>query len=95
MEGIIRIDGFPADVTVVWKPGRDAGYISLDISATSDDTLSQAADSALYAYARALKAFMLYGPEIERSARIRRWVTVGVVAVLLLAAGIVYLRLKR
>ena len=95
IEGVIKIDGFPADVTVAWKPGRDAGYTCLDISATSDDTLSQAADSALYAFARAYKAITLYGPEIERNARIKRWVTAGVVVVALVIAAFVYLRMRR
>ena len=92
--GVIRADGFPAEVTVAWKPGRDTGYICLDISANSDDTLSQAADSALYAFARAYKAMAHHGPEIERMARIRRWITVCVLVVVVIIAGYVYLRLR-
>lgn len=94
IDGVIKIDGYPADVTVAWKPGRDAGYVCLDISATSDDTLSQAADSALYAFARAYKNYSLHGPEIERMARLRRRITIGVLVAAALIAGFLYLRLR-
>jgi hypothetical protein len=51
--GTIRVDGIPASVTVAWVPAGDR--IKLDIAATSHDTLSKAADSALYRFARSYK----------------------------------------
>jgi hypothetical protein len=55
--GAIRIDGEPAQVKVGWKiDTKDEGnrYL-LDIEADSSDRLSEAADRAMYALARAYK----------------------------------------
>jgi hypothetical protein len=55
--GVIRVDGEPAQVKVAWKiDAKDEGnrYL-LDIEADSSDRLSEAADRAMYALARAYK----------------------------------------
>jgi hypothetical protein len=55
--GVIRSDGEPAQVKATWKrDAKDAGnrYL-LDIEASSSDRLSEAADRAMYALARAYK----------------------------------------
>jgi hypothetical protein len=55
--GVIRMDGEPAQVKITWKiDTKDEGnrYL-LDIEADSADRLSEAADRAMYALARAYK----------------------------------------
>lgn len=50
VEGRVSIDGYTAYMTVEWKPHRDQQRVKLDIAATSNDTLSRAADSAMYMF---------------------------------------------
>ena len=56
VEAKVYTDGYPALLTVEWHPHRDGERIRLDISASSRDELSRAADSALYRFADAFKA---------------------------------------
>lgn len=56
VEAKVYTDGYPALLTVEWRPHRDGERIRLDISASSRDELSRAADSALYRFADAFKA---------------------------------------
>jgi hypothetical protein len=56
VEAKVYSDGYPALLTVEWRPHRDGERIRLDISATSRDELSRAADAALYRFADAFKA---------------------------------------
>lgn len=56
VEAKVYTDGYPALLTVEWHPHRDGKRIRLDISASSRDALSRAADSALYRFADAFKA---------------------------------------
>lgn len=65
IEGVIRIGGEPAQTRVSWRQEGDHRS-RLDIAATSDDTLSRAADSALYTYARSYKAVGWPDPERDR-----------------------------
>jgi hypothetical protein len=82
VEGKIYIDGYPALLTVEWKTHRDGQRVQLDVSATSNDELSRAADGALYRY---LGAFKKVTPEElaelpKRRARNRAFAVVGLVA---------------
>jgi hypothetical protein len=92
--GVIRIDGEPAEVRISWKPGRE-GRVRIDIAATSDDTLSQAADSALYTYASSYKAVGWPNPERDRQERRQRLLKVGggLLSVVLLGA-LIYILVK-
>ncbi len=56
VEAKVYTDGYPALLTVEWHPHRDGERIRLDISASSRDVLSRAADSALYRFADAFKS---------------------------------------
>ncbi len=56
MEGKIYSDGWPAYVTVEFRPYRDGERTMLDISATSGDTLNRAADEAMYRFGRTFSA---------------------------------------
>ena len=55
VEGKVYIDGWPALLTVEWKSHRDGVRTRVDISATSADELSRAADEAMYKFAAAFK----------------------------------------
>lgn len=90
IEGIIKAGGEPASVRVSWYPGRE-NRIRIDIAATSDDTLSQAADSALYTFAGSYKAVGWPNPERERQERKELWLRrtrIGLGTVLVL--GVLY-----
>lgn len=56
VEAKVYTNGYPALLTVEWHLHRDGERIRLDISASSRDELSRAADSALYRFADAFKA---------------------------------------
>jgi hypothetical protein len=60
IEGRIFVNGWPALVTVEWRPHRDGKRVCVDIAATSNDELSRAADEAMYRLAREFKAI---GPD--------------------------------
>lgn len=94
IQGVIRIDGEPADVRISWRPGRE-GRVRVDIAASSDDTLSQAADSALYTYASTYKAVGWPSPERDRRERQQNLLKLfgGVIAAILLTA-LAYLLFK-
>lgn len=85
IKGTIKVDGELADVRISWKPGRE-GRIRIEIAASSDDTLSRAADGALYAYASAYKTAGWPDPERDRLERRQQLLRIGagVVAALLL-----------
>ena len=55
MEGRIYSNGYPARVKIRWAMHRDNRRVRLDISATSYDSLSRAADTAMYRFARTYK----------------------------------------
>ena len=69
--GVIKVYGEPADVRISWKSGQE-GRMRIEIAATSYDTLSQAADSALYAYARSYKAVGWHSAPADSSANKKR-----------------------
>ncbi|WP_395095131.1 hypothetical protein [Armatimonas sp.] len=89
--GIIKVDGEPASVQISWKPGRE-GRVRIEIAANSYDTLSQAADSALYTYASAYKAAGWPDPERDRRERQQNLLRIsGGFLALLLLATLIYL----
>jgi hypothetical protein len=94
IQGIIRIDGEPADVRISWRPGRE-GRVRVDIAASSDDTLSQAADSALYTYASTYKSVGWPDPVRDRQERTQRQlkITIGTLGIIL-AMALAYILLK-
>jgi len=51
VEGRIYVNGWPALVTVEWRPHRDGKHVCVDIAATSNDQLNRAADEAMYRFA--------------------------------------------
>lgn len=82
VEGKIYMDGYPALLTVEWTKHRDGERVRVDVSASSNDELSRAADAALYRY---LGAFKQMTPELleqlpRKRARNRAFVVVGLVA---------------
>jgi hypothetical protein len=86
IEGIVKVDGEPANVRVSWKSGRE-GRVRIEIAASSNDTLNQAADSALYTYASAYKAVGWPDPErdrLEEKQRQLRMIGLSIAGVLLL-----------
>lgn len=87
INGIIKVDGEPALVRISWRPGRE-GRVRIEIAASSDDILSQAADSALYTYASAYKAVGWPDPAREQWERQQLLLRIsgGLCAALLLAA---------
>jgi hypothetical protein len=92
--GIIRIDGEPADVRISWRPGRE-GRVRMDIAASSDDTLSQAADSALYTYASTYKSVGWPNPERDRQEQTQKQLKLAVGTVAVILAGVLaYILLK-
>ncbi len=88
VEGKVYIDGWPALLTVEWRPHRDGVRVRLDISATSADTLSRAADEAMYKFAEMFKRIQpdqcIEPGRIDR--RIVGWSIAAVTAVGLAAA---------
>lgn len=93
VEGIIKESGEPAYVRVTWYPGRE-NRIRIDIAATSDDTLSQAADRALYTFASSYKAVGWPNPERDRQERRELLLKRGGLALaLLLVVTLLYLLL--
>jgi hypothetical protein len=79
--GIIRMDGEPAQVKAAWKiDAKDTGnrYL-LDIEADSSDRLSEAADRAMYALARA------YKENVPATSRNRKGIFLLIFILLLLA----------
>jgi hypothetical protein len=56
IEGVIKIDGEPAYVTVTLLSPKKNNRIPIEIKATSHDRLSRAADSALFKFANAYKS---------------------------------------
>jgi hypothetical protein len=87
IEGTIRIDGEPARMKISWKPGRE-GRVRVEIAANSNDTLSQAADSALYTYASAYKAVGWPDPERDRRELLQRQLRIGTGMVALVLLGV-------
>ena len=55
VEGRVTVDGYTAYMTVEWKLHRDQQRMKLDIAASSNDTLSRAADSAMYLFLETFK----------------------------------------
>jgi hypothetical protein len=84
--GVIKIDGEPADVRISWREGR-SGRVRIEIAASSEDTLSRAADSALYTYASTFKAVGWPNPERDRRERRQKlWrLALGGIGILLLS----------
>ncbi|MDX1932877.1 MAG: hypothetical protein SFU56_09760 [Capsulimonadales bacterium] len=85
--GKVYIDGWPALLTVEWKPHRDGVRTRLDISATSADELSRAADGAMYKFAsvfRNIEPEHCVSPETKNSKAIG-W-TVAALAIVAAAA---------
>jgi hypothetical protein len=73
--GTIPVSGNEASVRISWHPGKKEGKVQVEIAAVSDDLLSQAADSALYAYASTYKAIGWPGSQRtqwERQQKIER-----------------------
>ena len=58
ISGVIRIDGEPAQIKATWKLDANdkKSRFLMDLEADSSDRLSEAADRALYAFARAYKS---------------------------------------
>jgi hypothetical protein len=56
VEGRVNVDGYTAYMTVEWKPHRDGERVKVDIAASSNDSLSRAADSAMYLFLDTFKA---------------------------------------
>ena len=92
--GIIKVEGEPADVTIIWKPGR-TGRIKMEIAANSDDLLNRAADSAMYTYASTYKAVGWPNPERDRKEHRQKQLRIGgsIFAVILLGT-LVFLLLR-
>lgn len=83
VEGKVYIDGWPALLTVEWQQHRDGVRTRVDISATSADELSRAADEAMYKFAAAFKQ-VEPGHYIEpgqADGKAVGWLVAGVVAV--------------
>lgn len=94
IEGVIKIDGEPADVRISWRPGRE-GRVRVDIAASSDDTLSQAADSALYTYASAYKSVGWPNPERDRQELRQKQLKIGAAALsVVMLLALTYLLVK-
>jgi hypothetical protein len=88
VEGKVYIDGWPALLTVEWSPHRDGVRTRVDISATSADELSRAADEAMYKFAAAFK-HVEPGQYIEPTSgkgKVLAWVTAGAVVIGTVAA---------
>jgi hypothetical protein len=56
VEGRIYVNGWPALVTVEWRPHRDGERVCVDIAASSNDELNRAADEAMYRFASEFKS---------------------------------------
>ena len=87
LSGVIRVDGYPTWVTVTWKPVRDSEQVHVDISARSDDRLSQVADRALYRFVRAYRAVGWPDPAARPGVHAPRWVSITLILLLMAAIG--------
>jgi hypothetical protein len=91
VEGRIFVHGWPALVTVEWRPHRDGERVCVDIAATSNDELSRAADEALYRFAR---EFRNVGPDDTAEPRpFPKKAIVWIAMAILLTSGIAALLL--
>jgi hypothetical protein len=84
VEGRIFVNGWPALVTVEWRPHRDGERVCVDIAATSNDELSRAADEAMYRFARAFKTV---GPDDLTEPQPRSPRTVSLILLVIVIAG--------
>ena len=93
LEGRIYSNGYPARVKVRWGAHRDTVRVRLDITATSHDGLSRAADTAMYRFARTYKEVdPLTLDEADRVGPSARFVFLFVLCVLgvLILGGVIW-----
>jgi hypothetical protein len=94
IEGVIKIDGEPAEVRVSFKPWSN-GRTRIEMAANSNDVLSRAADGALYAFARAYKSAGWLNSEEDRQERRQRALRITMItAGVLLLLTLIYLLLR-
>lgn len=87
VEGKVYVNGYPALLTVEWKMHRDGERVRVDISATSNDELSRAADSTLYRFAEAFKSIQADDLILlPRQRAVRRAIMTGVLLGILVVA---------
>ena len=93
IEGRINVDGYTAFVTIEWRKHRDTERVRLDIAASSNDTLSRAADQAMYLFAHTFKEISPEDLDKKESIITPKLVMLSV-AGLVVAAGVAAFLLK-
>ncbi len=89
INGRIYTNGYPARVKIRWNMHRDNVRVRIDVAATSYDQLSQAADAAMYRFARTYKeidpAVLTPRDDVYRNGLGGKWIFV--ILLVALAAG--------
>jgi|GEM_PF-4851712 len=93
VEAKVYTNGYPALLTVEWNLHRDGERTRVDISATSRDELSRAADSALYRFTDTFKDLQVEQLEeiYRRRSRNRKFAIVGIVCLSVICIAVLYL----